>query len=317
MLIRVSLPCERCGKEAIVYQPYSGNHLCAQHFVLDFERRAKHEIRRHRWVRSGDRIAIAMSGGKDSSALAYFMRRTFGRRRDLSLFAVSVDEGIAGYRDMERIRALAEGLGLEWHSTSFRAEFGRTLEEILRLKGEHLSCSCCGVLRRRALNRLARETGATKLAMGFNLDDEAQSVLMNLLRGDAARLLRRGLEGAGFVPRVKPFRMIPEREVALYAMLHVEGFEQRRCPYAKNAMRNEVRAMLNGYAYRHPATKFSLLRLAEELGALCAQEEGEGSACPSCGEMGSGLCRVCRMLAELEACDRSTREREGEEGGGS
>lgn len=299
MLISMPIACDRCGKEAIIYQPYSGRHLCRLHFILDFERRAKHEVRSHRWIVSGDRVAIAMSGGKDSSALAFFLKRAFGMRRDIGLFGVSVDEGIAGYREMERIRRIAERIGVEWHFTSFEEVYGSTLDEIVKRGDESLSCSYCGVLRRSVLNRRARELGATKLAMGFNLDDEAQSVLMNVLRGDAIRLTRARMSKEGFVERIKPFRTIPEREVALYAMLHLEGFEPKRCPYARNALRGEVRAMLNDYSYRHPATKFALIRLGDALSPFTSADGIGTSTCPSCGEPGSGECAACRILHEL------------------
>ncbi|MDH7594099.1 MAG: TIGR00269 family protein [Methanomicrobiales archaeon] len=300
MLISMAIACDRCNKEAIIFQPYSGRHLCRQHFVLDFERRAKHEIRMHRWIVSGDTIAIAMSGGKDSSALAFFLKKAFGMRKDIGLFAVSVDEGITGYREMEKIRRIADGIGIDWHSTSFREVYGCTLDEVVKRKGESRSCTYCGVLRRGALNRRAKELSATRLAMGFNLDDEAQSVLMNVLRGDAGRLTRVRVPKEGFIERIKPFRTIPEREVALYAMLHLEGFEPKRCPYAKNALRGEVRAMLNEYSYRHPATKFALIRLGDALPLMTERESIGSATCPSCGEPGSGECSACRILHELE-----------------
>lgn len=299
-MIRMQIPCDRCGKEAILFQPYSGRHLCARHFIRDFESRAKHEIRRHRWIAPGDRIAIGMSGGKDSSALAFFLQKVFGERRDLSLFALSVDEGIEGYRRMDRIQMIAEEIGIGWHATSFREHFGVTLDQVTGTGyGEH-PCSCCGVLRRQALNRTARDLGATKLALGFNLDDEAQSVLMNVLGGDVARLLRPRVRREGLVPRIKPFMTIPEREVALYAMLHLRQLESVRCPHAHLALRNEVREFLNWYSLRHPATKFALVRLGETLSSGGHAGEAEGLApCQFCGEPAGKECRSCRIVREV------------------
>ncbi len=76
----------------------------------------------------------------------------------------------------------------------------------------------------------------------------------------------REVEG-GMVPRIKPFMYIPEREVALYAFLHVEGgFDLAGCPpYAGDALRGDVRGILDDYTYRHPATKYSLVNLGEAL----------------------------------------------------
>ncbi|WP_243670980.1 hypothetical protein [Methanoculleus chikugoensis] len=99
--------------------------------------------------------------------------------------AITVDEGgISGYRDPAQARAITESMGVPpWVTATFADEYGITLDEIVGRKGTGLSCSYCGVLRRALMNRIAREHGVTKFAYGFNLDDEAQSVLMNALRG--------------------------------------------------------------------------------------------------------------------------------------
>ena len=293
------LPCSKCRRPAIIFQHYSGLHLCRTHFVADFESKAKRAIRQHRWITPGDRIGVAMSGGKDSSALLHFLVKLLGKRRDVSLTAFTIDEGIRGYRDYSPARRIAEDLGIEHISASFAEHFGITVDDIVRKKGDRLSCSFCGVLRRQLLNRIAKQQGVTRLAFGFNLDDEAQSVLMNVLRGDADRLLRPAGVAEGLIPRIKPFIYIPEREVALYALINVEGFEIGRCPYSHNALRADVRDLLNDYAWRHPATRYSLVNLGERLAGLGTREASAAGICESCGEPFIGECRPCRMLSEV------------------
>lgn len=240
-----------------------------------------------------------MSGGKDSSALLYFLTSVFGERRDLSILGLTIDEGIKGYRDFNKIEKLADSFSIEWIKGSFFDEFNIGLDDILKTKGESLSCSYCGVLRRYCLNKLARENHVTKLAMGFNLDDEAQSVLMNIFRGDADRLVLSPASREGFIPRIKPFSCIPEREVALYAMLHVKQFEWRPCPYAHNALRSEVRVLLNEYTYRHPATKFSLVNLREELAKRTITSLPMTRICGRCGEPCGNVCRSCQIIDQV------------------
>ena len=67
--------------------------------------------------------------------------------------------------------------------------FGRSLDAILQ-QGRYHPCTVCGILRKKALADIAREERADSIATGHNLDDEAQSVLMNYLRGDPGRLIR-------------------------------------------------------------------------------------------------------------------------------
>lgn len=294
------MQCSKCRRPAIIYQRYSGLHLCEIHFNTDFESKAKRTIRTHRWLEPGDRIAVALSGGKDSSALLYFLTSLVGKRRDIDLIAITVDEGIDGYRDPSHAVRIAKSLGVECLTVSFIDEFGVTVDEIVQKRGDSLSCSYCGVLRRNCINRAARAHNVTKLALGFNLDDEAQSVLMNTFRGDAGRLIRGTRPIPGMVMRIKPFMYIPEREVALYAFMHVEDFEMGKCPYSHNALRADVRNVLNDYSWRHPATKYSLLNLGEELGRIGERFTGDLKICSNCGEPCGNTCRSCQMLQEVK-----------------
>ncbi|MDD3622062.1 MAG: TIGR00269 family protein [Methanofollis sp.] len=293
------MQCAKCRKDAVIWQRYSGLHLCRDHFIADVEKKAKREIRTHHWVESGDTIAVALSGGKDSGALLHFLARTFGKRRDVDLLALTVDEGIAGYRDPGVAREIAESHDVPWHCVSFAEMLGITTDQIVTQKGDTRSCTYCGVLRRHCLNAAARDLGATKLAVGMNLDDEAQSVLMNVLRGDATRLLSRQSPMAGVVPRIKPFAMVPEREVALYAYLTLAHFEEGACPYSGTALRGDVRALLNDYALRHPAARFALKNLGEELSGVCGTTAEHLKVCEVCGEPYAGEhCRSCEVLRE-------------------
>jgi len=291
--------CSKCRRPAILFQRYSGLHLCQEHFFADLEAKAKRDIRVRRWIRPNDTIAVALSGGKDSTALLHFLHSLLFRRRDVHLLAITVNEGISGYRDPAVARNLAEGLGIPHVTASFQDRYGTTIDEIVMRKGDALSCSYCGVLRRHLLNSVAREEHATRLAFGFNLDDEAQSVLMNVLRGDCARLTRSSLPRKGMVPRIKPFLHIPEREVALYSYLKTGRVDTGRCPYSHNALRAEVRRMLNEYAWDHPGTRHALVNLGEELSVRGVAQGNMLHTCERCGEPCGEVCRSCQILSEV------------------
>ena len=286
----------------MIFQRYSGQHLCKDHFLQDFTARVKKSIRQHRMIEAGDTIAVAYSGGKDSGALLHFLKTTFQDRRDLSFVAITIDEGISGYRDMAGPRAFAEHLGIPWHTASFQDAYDLTMDEVVSRKGESRSCSFCGVLRRQLLNKTARDLGCTKLALGFNLDDEAQSVLMNVLRGDAAALTRTETNKEGFLPRIRPFTALPEREVALYSWYMVGSFaDDPGCPYARSALRGDVRSLLNEYDFAHPATKYALMGLKEKLAGTVPPEGQATTPCPECGEPMHGTCRTCALLREVQS----------------
>ena len=89
------MQCTVCRREAIIFQPYSGKHLCPVHFIKDVEAKAKRTIRMHRWLHPKDHIAVALSGDSVSAALLFFLSKLTGNRRDIRLSAITIDPGIA------------------------------------------------------------------------------------------------------------------------------------------------------------------------------------------------------------------------------
>jgi tRNA(Ile)-lysidine synthase TilS/MesJ len=183
--------CIKCSKEAVEYIRYNGSHLCEEHFLEYVERRAKKEIRQQVDLDGMSKVAVALSGGKDSSVALYILHQALEQRRDMSVVAITVDEGISGYRPrtMESARRLTSMMGVEHHFISFNEEVGKTMDDIAKATGHKGPCSYCGVIRRRCMNKVARDIGADVLATGLNLDDTAQSILMNFTRGDVERRL--------------------------------------------------------------------------------------------------------------------------------
>lgn len=293
------MKCRKCNQEAIIYQKYSNTHLCREHFIMDVERKVKRDIRKFRMVGMGETIATGLSGGKDSMVLLYILHKIFHKRHDLKLHAITIDEGIKGYREhtVPNAENLAGELDVPLSIFSFKEEFGITLDELTKKK-ENASCTLCGVLRKNILNKAARELGADKLAIGHNLDDEAQTIMMNYLRGDVDRMGRMsGVPQPGLVLRIKPLRSIPEKEVALYAFVNNLPVSVDECPYAGEALRNEIRRMVNDFEVKHPGTKYSLLGGAEKISEALKPKEMQVVKCRVCGEPGSEImCKTCRLL---------------------
>ena len=293
--------CSCCGAAAVYLQRATGRHLCRTHLAEVVETRARKTMADDGMPGRGSRVAIALSGGKDSTVLLAILHGIARGQRDLDLVAVTVDEGIAGYREatLRAADAMAARFGIPHRTASFAELFGETLDH--RVEGqESRACSLCGILRRKALLTLAREEGAGCIATGHNLDDEAQSVLMNWLRGDRDRLLRDPGQHAdrGFVPRYKPLREITEKEVALYGMGTGLFSPLPECPYRHTALRGEARAMLNAMEHRFPGTMERVVRGQRRL-ALAAGEAGRAppGSCTVCGDPCSGpTCQACRVL---------------------
>ena len=88
--------CDRCSGRAVIFQKYSGKHLCPRHFEEDVHRKVKEVLRTYRVFGKPCRIAVAVSGGKDSTSLLAILHHLFSSREDVELLAVSIDEGIEG-----------------------------------------------------------------------------------------------------------------------------------------------------------------------------------------------------------------------------
>jgi uncharacterized protein (TIGR00269 family) len=252
-----------------------------------------------------DHVAVAVSGGKDSLTLLNLLVKLEGRFPRSRMTAVCVDEGIEGYREeaLEFARGTCEKLGVEQLVVSYRELFGTTTDEIAGLKLGQTPCSYCGVFRRKAINRAAAMIGATKIATGHNLDDEVQTILLNMLHGDPLRIVRSGpvlRDPRGkFVPRIKPLCNIPEKEIVLYAYLTGTEFQSVACPHGSEALRNDIRSFLNQMEQKHPGTKYTLLRSAEKLRKTPTIEFplAELQECVKCGDpTPHELCEACLML---------------------
>lgn len=303
----LAVHCSRCPGEAVIDQPYAGRHLCAMHFRYSVEERVRRELHRQLPAFGGGTIAVALSGGKDSSTALWLTDRYFRRRSNVRVVAVSVDEGVAGYRPptLEAAARLCVRLGVDHHVLRAAERLGTTTDEAARALPTTIPCSFCGVWRRRLLNDAAREVGAAVLVLGFNLDDLAQTILMNLARGDLARLARMAPHPnrqPGLVPRIAPLAAIPEREVFLYATLNDLPADHSECPHAARAARNVYREVVWKLEEEVPGTRHALRRTHEGLLArgLFEGDVGAPGRCTECGEPASGArCRACGYLEEL------------------
>lgn len=273
--------------------------------IEDIEQRVLSTIETKKLISTGDRIAVALSGGKDSTALLLLLCRLLPALKDVSLVAITIDEGITGYREdtVHSAEDLIRRLGIEHYCISFTEQFGAPLDDLLKGR-ESQACSICGILRKKALNLGAQRVGATKLATGHNLDDEAQSVLMNVLRGDLPRLVRNsGNDSPGaFIRRIKPLACISEKEVATYLMLNDTWTSLPECPYTRYALRREVRTMLTTLEYRHPGTMLRIMESKRKLEHYCARSMvcEPIRKCRECGDPCSGdTCQVCLLCCSL------------------
>jgi uncharacterized protein (TIGR00269 family) len=326
------MECDRCGSDAIYHAAYSGVHLCGDHLCRSVEKRVKRRVREDGLLDpeatpdDPDRWVIGLSGGKDSVVLTHVLEDVFGADPRVEMLALTIHEGIDGYRDesLDACVELAADRSLRHEVVAYDDEFGVRMDDVAETDPEGMApCAYCGVFRRDVLERYAEAFDADKLLTGHNLDDEAQTALMNLLEGDVGQVAKHFDASLGpfdergatddFVPRAKPLRDIPEKEVALYCRVRDLPAHVAECPHAAEAYRGEIRSLLHDLEENHPGTRHSIMAGYEELSALAAdryrdpdEEADDGRPalreCERCGATTSQtVCRKCRLLDAIEA----------------
>ena len=276
--------CAQCSQKAVISQP----PRCETHFIESFEQQARDAIKRFDLIRPAEKICVAASGGKDSLALLEILHR------EHDVEALCVDEGIPGYRDQSiaDLRAYCTENDIPLRVVSFKDLGSKPLHKI---NPEH-PCSTCGVLRRKAL--LEYSKGYDLIATGHNLDDEAQTILMNLLRNQKHLLARMGPRTEprdGIAARIKPFYLIPEREIRAYCLLKNITTNFAECPNVVKSFRWQVGERLNELEREQPGSKKNIVETF--LRTDYHGRETPTRTCERCGDPSSHeLCRACEII---------------------
>ena len=247
--------CDKCQGRAIIYQKYSGMHLCSSHFEEDVHRKVRESLRRTKLFGRGARVAFGLSGGNSSSTLLYILKNLFGCRKDIDFWAVIIYEEEESHSQLVQAIKLAEKLEIP-----YVVKKTPTMDNVLPTDASSMHCILSN-LKMELLNNAAQEMGADILATGHSLDDESTAIFIDYLRGDVEALFRSWAcqEIPGKIPWIKPLRRIPAKEVRLYAINHgLYSPENEEYIFAKT-IHDVVKRHLSSFDSRHPGTKYSLL----------------------------------------------------------
>ncbi|XP_066164086.1 cytoplasmic tRNA 2-thiolation protein 1-like [Oryza sativa Japonica Group] len=275
-------------------------------FYIVFEDEIHQTIVENNLFKPGDRVAIGASGGKDSTVLAYVLSELNHRHKYcLDLFLLSVDEGITGYRDdsLETVKRNEIQYGLPLKIISYKDLYGWTMDDIVKAIGLKNNCTFCGVFRRQALDRGAALLKVDKIVTGHNADDIAETVLLNILRGDIARLSRctfitTGEDGP--IPRCKPFKYTYEKEIVMYAYFKKLDYFSTECIYSPNAYRGFAREFIKDLERMRPRAILDIIKSGENFRISTTTRMPEQGTCERCGYISSQkLCKACVLLDGL------------------
>jgi uncharacterized protein (TIGR00269 family) len=280
-------------------------HLDRHNFNQELEKKVKKVINDHGLINDHDKVAVALSGGKDSVLTLHILNK-IRKESDFNfkLLAIAVDEGIHGYREdgIRSARNNSYKLGVDLYEVSLKNELGFTLDQVAKFY--QTACVPCGVFRRYLLNRTAYELGVDKLATGHNLDDEVQSFLMSFARADVRRFGKFGPKQERIhpkmVPRIKPLWLIPEKEVGLWAVSNEVDVHLAECPYAYQSLRSRLKNYLNSLEEERPGTKLNFLKFFQK-NLKIGKRDVKLYECQICGQPSSAsTCKVCEMSEHIK-----------------
>ena len=235
------MKCDRCENESAYSRKYSGESLCSECFSNSILRKTAKTISKYNMIKNGELVCVGVSGGKDSLALLDILKK-MSDTHNFEIVAVTIDEGIPGYRDeaLEIVTEFCKKLDVKLKIYSYKNLFDLTLEESLEMREDEKisSCGICGTFRRRALDHAAEEIGADVIATGHNLDDGIQTFLINTLSGDTNKIGWMNPEKNSMkIRKIKPFSAIYESEIVFYAFTNNLPFQSEPCPHMNEAIR--------------------------------------------------------------------------------
>ncbi|KAF7679685.1 Cytoplasmic tRNA 2-thiolation protein 1 [Astathelohania contejeani] len=296
------MACQFCSiNKAVVLRPKDKSKLCKECFFAHFESEIHSTIINSAMFKKGMRVAVCVSGGKDSTVLAHVLN-LLNERYDygIELVLLSVDEGITGYRDhaLETVHANRGELPLK--VVSFNELFGVTMDKIVELVGRRSNCTYCGVLRRKAMEIGANNMSLDAIATGHNADDMAETVLMNILRGDIGRLGRCTLattDDASSIARCKPFKYTYQKEIVLYAFHKKLLYFSTECTYSPGSYRGQARTFLKEFGKFNSHVILDLIQSGE---SFETKKDCAIYTCYKCGQTTSSNLKICKGCVLLE-----------------
>lgn len=300
--------CRKCGAQAIINMPQHKLALCREHYIEWVIGRTEETIRSFRMFSRDDRVLVAVSGGKDSLALWDILLK-LGYKVDALYINLGIGEEYSA-ESQECVQTFAQN-----HPESkliivdIKEIYGMSVPELARSKRKGRGrkiCSLCGLIKRHEMNRVAAQEGYDVIATGHNLDDEAASLLGNLLNWKVEYLEHQSPVLASTYPglarKVRPLCRFYEREMAAYALLQGIQYIYEECPHAKGAKSILYKDLLNRLEIEMPGAKqrfyLDFLRVKGK-GAIEFQPPpmGELHPCEVCGQPTSApdRCAFCRL----------------------
>lgn len=300
--------CRKCGQTASINMHQHRLSLCKNHYLEWFITHTKKTIEKFHLLKDGEKILVAVSGGKDSLVLWDVLNKLGYPTEGLY-----IDLGINGTfpystKSNNYAQGFAEKNKLTLNVYSVKTETGKNIAELVGNTrfGKERPCSVCGTIKRHVFNTTARDRGFDIIATGHNLDDEVAVLFTNNISWNLEQLSRQAPllpESAGFPRKIKPLCRSYERETTAYAILSGIEYIEEECPFSVGSRTNSIKTWINQLEIDQPGMKLAYYTqfVKQKMTGFLSGVENLSiklNTCPNCGQptTSEGLCAYCKLL---------------------
>ena len=304
------MKCQVCRGPAVIDVRRHNANFCADHFLKLCRDQTRKTIEQFDMLEPGERVLVAVSGGKDSLAV-WDILVELGWEVDGYYLGL----GIGDYSEASRGHAVrfAQERGLVLHTEDLPRDHGFDVPNGSRA-AKRAPCSACGLSKRHLFDEAARQGDYDALATGHNLDDEAAVLMGNVLHWHTDYLGRQAPmlpAENGFPRKIKPLVRLSERDTAAYCLLKGIDYLVDECPMALGNKHLSYKAALNDIEVESPGAKHAFYfrfldnaahRFDTDHADDVAADRGPIQPCHRCGGPSSaGLCAFCRLTERATA----------------
>lgn len=279
-------------------------------YIEQFEKKVKDTVEKYNLANKKEKIMVACSGGKDSTTALYLLNK-FGYNVEALLINLSMGKWFQ--ENVDNLKGFCKKNKIKLHIVDIRKELGFSIcyaRSLIQEKNNLSNCMICGVIKRWLLNKKSRELGASKLATGHNLDDESQSIMMNIVIGNPKISLNMSpktgcITDKKLTQRIKPLYFLTNKEVKRYT--EEKGFKISYfpCPCSEHAFRRLIYNNLTELEKTNPKIKMNIVKSFLKLLPKLRQKYDLTKKliyCEKCGEPSrNNICKRCQLLKLIKA----------------